>query len=99
MNYMTKTYYKNPCPRGRKIDNFSWPFLGHDNYILALSDLYLGVEKKSFREKMQISLYELYGHAPAQKPLPQGVMKFTIMVDFSLVIINTYMVCLIYSWE
>ena len=28
-----------------------------------------------------------------------GVMKFTILVDLSLVIITTYLVCLIYAWE
>ena len=33
----------------------------------------------------------LYGHAPAQEHLPRGVMKFTILVDPSLVIIIYYM--------
>ena len=28
-----------------------------------------------------------------------GVMKFTILVDTSLVIIIIYLVCLIYAWE
>ena len=28
-----------------------------------------------------------------------GVMKFTILVDPSLVIITIYLVCLIYAWE
>ena len=44
------------------------------------------------------SLYDLYGHALTLEPLP-GVMKFTIWVDFSLVIITLYLICLIYAWE
>ena len=43
-----------------------------------------------------VSLYELYDHALAQEPLPQ---KFTNLVDPSLDIITTIMVCLLYVWE
>ena len=46
LTYMTTPLLKNPCPRGHEIYNFSWPFLGHHYYILGLSDLCLGVEKK-----------------------------------------------------
>ena len=53
----------------------------------------LGVEKKN-----TVSLYDLYGHALEQEPLTQ-VMIFIILVDPSLVIITTYLVCLINAWE
>ena len=45
------------------------------------------------------SLHDSYGHTPAQEPLPKGSCKFTILVDPSLVIITTYLVSLIYTWE
>ena len=44
-------------------------------------------------------LMHFYGHTLAQEPLPQGVMKFTILVDPSLVIIIIYLVFLIYALE
>ena len=59
---------KNPCPGGHEIDNFGRPFLGHNNYILSLSVLYLGVEKKILKEIMQ---FTISGHAPAKEPLPR----------------------------
>ena len=40
------------CPGGHEIYNFGRPFLCHHNYILSLSDLCLGVEKKIFKEIM-----------------------------------------------
>ena len=53
-----------------EIYNFGRPFLGdhYYQYILRLSDLCLGVEKKIFKEIMQFR-YMTYGHAPAQEPL------------------------------
>ena len=45
-----------------------------------------------------ISLYDI-SHTLEQEPLPWGVMKFTVLVDPSLVIITVYLVCLIYAWE
>ena len=38
----------NPCPGGHETYNFGRPFLGHRYYILSLSDLCMGVEKKIF---------------------------------------------------
>ena len=39
-----------------------------------------------------------YGHALAKNPsCPVQVMKFTILVDPSLVIISMYSICLIYA--
>ena len=43
---------QEPCPGGHEIYNFGRPFLCHHNYILSLSDLCLGVEKKIFKEIM-----------------------------------------------
>ena len=40
---------KNPC---HEIDNYGGPFLDHHCYIISLSDLYLGEEKKIFKEIM-----------------------------------------------
>ena len=37
---------KNPCPRGREIHNFGRPFLDHHTYILTMSVLCRGEEKK-----------------------------------------------------
>ena len=55
----------NPCPMDHEIYNFGIPFFGHFYYILGLSDLCLGVETNK-----AVSLYDLYGHALAQEPLP-----------------------------
>ena len=43
---------QEPCPRGHEIYNFGGPFRGHHYYILSLSNLCLGVEKKIFKEIM-----------------------------------------------
>ena len=47
--------HKTPCPGVHEIYNFGRPFLGHHYryYILSLSDLCLGVEKKIFKELHQ----------------------------------------------
>ena len=45
------------------------------------------------------SPYDLYCHAPAQEPLPLGVMKFTVLVDPSLVIITIYLLCMDHAQE
>ena len=41
--------HKNP-PKGHEIYNFSEPFLGHHNYLLSLSVLCPGIEKKLSKE-------------------------------------------------
>ena len=46
-----------------------------------------GSREEDFQRNNAFSLYDLYGHAPAKNPCP-GVMKFTILVDPSLVIIT-----------
>ena len=42
--------------------------------------------------------YRTYGHTLHKTAAP-GVMKVTILVDPYLVIITTYLYCLIYAWE
>ena len=49
---MASPKHKNSCPgghEGHEIYNFGRPHLGHYYYILSLSDLCLGVEKKVFK--------------------------------------------------
>ena len=94
---MAPPYHKNPCPTGHEIYNFTLPFLGHHYYILGLSDLCLGLEK-IFKRNNADSLYAFYGHVQTQNPCPV-VIKFTILVDPSLVIITTCLLCLLYAWE
>ena len=43
---MSRPQDKNPCPRDHEIHNFGGPFLSHHYFILSLSDLCLGVERK-----------------------------------------------------
>lgn len=45
---------KDPLPRGNKIyQNFGISFLGYQNYILSLSVVCSGVEKKVFKQMHQ----------------------------------------------
>ena len=44
--------HKNPCPGGYEIYNLRRPFLGHQKYILHLSEPCPGVEEKIFKEIM-----------------------------------------------
>ena len=41
---------QEPCPGGHEIYNFGEPFCGHHYYILSLSNLCLGVEKKILKK-------------------------------------------------
>ena len=92
MTYMTMPQCKNSCPKGHKIYNFGRPFLGHHYYILSLSDLCLGADKKIFKEIMHFH-YVIYDHTPAQEPLPRGNPFLVIST------ICMYLNCLIYAWE
>ena len=67
---MATPYHKNPSPGGHEIYNFGTPFLGHHYYILNLSDLCVGVKKKTLKRNYAFSLHDLYGHALAQEPVP-----------------------------
>ena len=98
VTYMAMPQYKKPYPRGHEFSNFGRPLLGHHQYILGLSDLCLGVEKKIFKEMMHFYYVTYMATFSTRNPTP-GVMKFPILVDHSLVIITTYLVCPIYARE
>ena len=52
--------------------------------------------EEDFKRKNAFSLYELYGYMhvlPSTRTPATGVMKFTILEDYSLVIITIYLVC------
>ena len=76
-------------PESHKIYNFGRTFLGHHYYILSLFDQCMGVEKNIFKGHMA---------SPCTRTAPR-VMKVTILVVPSLVIISIYIVRLIYAWE
>ena len=57
-----------PCPGCHEIYNFGITFLGHHYYILDVSDLCLGVEKKNFKEIQQF--YTFYPQITS--PLRRG---------------------------
>ena len=65
MTYMTTPEHKNPCSGGHEIYNFGRSFLGHHYYmyLLSLSDLCLGVEKKICKEIMHFH-YRTYMATP-----------------------------------
>ena len=65
------TLAQEPLVWGHEIHNFGRPFLGYHYYILSLSDLCLGVEKKVYKQIMYFH-YMSYDHALAQEPLPWG---------------------------
>ena len=65
-----KAKHKNPCPEVDEIYNCGRPFLGLHYFTLSLSNMWLGVEK-IFKNTF-FSLYNLYDHTSAEKPLPQG---------------------------
>ena len=65
--YMATPQRKNPCPWGHEINNFGRPFLGHHYYILSMSDLCLGVEKKIFQE-----IHQFLNFYPKITPLGGG---------------------------
>ena len=48
-------------------------------YLVCLMELCLEVEKKIFKRNNAVSLYNLYGHAPAYEPLFQGSWNFQFM--------------------
>ena len=56
-------------------------------------------ENKIFKEIMQFHYMTSIWPRPCTRTPAPGVMKFIILVDSSLVIITTYLDCLIYDWE
>ena len=78
MMSMATSQHKNPCPKGHEIYYFGVAVLGYHYYILSLSDLCLGVEKKIFLKKY-IILHFLTRQVP---PLEGGGHKFTISLSY-----------------
>ena len=72
MTYMATPSHKNPCPRGHEIYNFGRPFLGHHYYILGLSDLCLGVEKKILKEIMHFYCMTYMATHQHKNPSPRS---------------------------
>ena len=58
---------QEPLSQGHEIYNLGRPFFGHHYFILGLSDLCLGVEKKIVKKIMHF-----YDHVLAQELLPRG---------------------------
>ena len=84
--------HKNPCLGVHEIYNFVRSFLGHHYSILDLSDPCPSVYKK-MKRKNAFSLIDLCGYTLTWNST-QRVMKFTTLVDPSLVIITMHLVCL-----
>ena len=82
--YIATPYHKKPCPVGHEIYYFVKPFFGPHYYALSLSHLCRRFSKKCIFTKSLIW---------SQTPAP-GIMKFTILVDPSFVIITIHIVCL-----
>ena len=60
--------HKTPSPVSNEIYNLGRPFLGHNCFILTLSDPPSSIDKKR-RRNIACALYH---HAPAQEPLHRG---------------------------
>ena len=58
----------NPSP----IYNISRPYIGHHLNILSLSDLYLGLQKKIFKEKMHFHNITYMALLQQKNPCPWG---------------------------
>ena len=71
---MATPLHMNTCPEGHETYNLSRLFIGHHYNLLSLSDLCLRLERKIFF----LEIYNLYGHALAQKNPVPGVLIFTI---------------------
>ena len=72
MNNKVTLYHKIYCSRSKDIYEFGRPFLCHYNYIPSLSSPCLGLEKKIFKEIVNIH-YETYMATPIKnKTLPKG---------------------------
>ena len=65
---MATPLLKDPCPRGHEIYNFGRPFLRH-HYYMHVCLINAWESRGRFNA---FSIYDLYGHTLAQKPLPRG---------------------------
>ena len=101
ITYMAKPQHKKPWPGGHEIYDFRRPFLCHHNYILTLSVLCLGVEKKIFKEIMHFH-FMTYSHTPAKELLPQGYWNlqfwYTTTKDNGQIVIRDFNLSLRLRW-
>ena len=70
-------------------------FHGHNYYILCLSDRCKGA---NFNRNNVFSLYDIWQRI-AKDPLPRGGIKFTILIEPSLLFITIHLVCLKHASE
>ena len=54
------TLAQEPLPRGHEILNFDRLFPSHHYYILSLSDICMGVEKKIFKEIIDLVITTIH---------------------------------------
>ena len=91
-------HYNDSYSHGvHEIYNFGRPFLGHDYYILSLSDLCLGV-KKIFKGTMHFHFMTYIATPQHKNPCPGGHEIYNF-VDPSLVMITIHLVCLNHAPE
>ena len=72
MTYIAMPQHKNPCSGVHEIYNFGRTFLGYHYYLLSLSDLCLGVEKKVLKEIMPFHFMTYKAMAQHKNPCPSG---------------------------
>ena len=73
---MATPLHQNPCSGGHEIYNLGRHFLDHHCYLLSLSDVCMGVEKKILKEIIHFH-YMIWPH-PSTKTPALRVIKFTI---------------------
>ena len=96
--YMAMAQDKNPAPWVMKITILVDPSLVIiTEYLVCLINAW-EQRRKILKKRMQFHYMTLWPRPCTRTPAPE-VMKFTILVDLSFVIISTYLVCLIYAWE
>ena len=67
---------------GHEIYNFGKTFLVHHYYALCLSESCHRAEREDFLRNDVFTLYDLYGHAPAQEPAPDVIIFFNFSSPF-----------------
>ena len=82
MTYMTIPQHKDPCPGGHESNNLGRPFLGDHYYILSLSAIFMGVEKKIFKEIMYFHYMTYTTTSQHKNPSPGGYERYTFERPF-----------------
>ena len=85
MDYIAKPLHKNPYPMDHEIYNFGRPAFGHHYYVhsTSMSDPYLGVEKRNFKEIMHFhSMTNTTIPQLVQETLPKGHEIYNFCIFF-----------------